>query len=86
MNLFRIALTVIIAGVLWLGLRLIFRIFAFMAHAKAAVNQHQQQASGNARHLDSNTMVKCATCQLYILEQDAIISTGKAYCCKDHIA
>ena len=42
--------------------------------------------AGNAEaaKLSSSKMVSCNYCQLYVIQEDALVFKGLHYCCKDH--
>lgn len=79
----RILSTIIIAALLWIGLRLLWRIYSLIMNIRAvASGQYRpRQPDQNVGH---STMVKCSQCQLYILDKDAIVYDGRPYCSEDH--
>ena len=81
--LIRIFTTLILAYLLWQGLKLFLLIYKVLANVRVATNAHRGHYSQEP-NLDLKTMVKCAKCQLYILDKDAVIYDSRPYCCKDH--
>ena len=70
MNLIRL---IVIALIIYL----VIQIFKRWAANKNAAASKQQSLQEN--------MVRCETCQLHILENEALQKNGKFYCCQDHL-
>ncbi len=79
----RIFFIALLTVILWYGLKLLFTLYKLILHVRAAANGQFGQVS-KEQNLDHKIMVKCAHCQLYILDRDAIIYAGKQYCCQEH--
>ena len=73
-------------------LRLVAGVFKVMSFLRAGFQSpFDAQASSRNKHRHDNnsanpqsTMVKCASCDLYILDSEAISRNGIYYCCKEH--
>jgi len=87
MSLLKILFIIFLTYLILQFINFMSRIIMLMKTVKVASNQHfKQQADYSNNNPDSNTMVKCAKCQLYIPGADAIVYRGNPYCCKEHIA
>lgn len=66
---------------IWMLMQLIisgFRVVSFFKYG-------MRQANPARPAQPHNTMVKCATCNLYVLDTDAISRNGNYYCSVEHM-
>jgi hypothetical protein len=71
----RIAIIAFIVYLLWSLLKLVLRARTIMQALKA---NHQHGANIN------NAMVKCAQCQLFVIDRDAVRHKGEYFCSLAH--
>lgn len=80
MIILKLIIVIFLTLFLWLVLQLgisAFRLFSFFKGARNGNQQNEQQPQ--------NTMVKCATCNLYVIRRDAISRNGRYFCSVEHL-
>ncbi len=55
-----------------------------LSHQKANARQAAARRQGEAARAASETMVRCAHCQIYLPRSEAYMSQGKTWCSAEH--
>jgi hypothetical protein len=76
---FKLFLIILLTLFLWMVLQLVISAFRVAAFFKSGL-RNQSRAPAQPQ----NTMVKCSVCDLYVLDNEAIIRNGTYYCSLDH--
>lgn len=74
---------ILLTLILWVIFRVVFGVFKIVAFFKSSLQSQMAQPSAAAHH-SQNTMVKCASCELYVLDHDAIMRNGLYFCSQEH--
>ncbi len=65
---------------------LVFCVVVFIVYTlffKTSRETVQNKTKKRKRDIDSDTMVECAKCSVFVSEKEAIIKDGKFYCSKE---
>ena len=86
----RLLLAILIIAIVLLSIKILFRIFLLIFlnrnFFKNLISILLNKSNNGTRpsNKEQHKMVKCAKCQLYILENKAYYYQGKVYCCEEH--
>jgi hypothetical protein len=88
MLLLKLLTILLLTLILWVILRVFLGAFKIArlirtGFSSAQATQFRSAAQSNAAG-GQNTMVKCAHCELYVLENEAIRQAGYFYCSREH--
>lgn len=78
MIILKLLIVILLTLFIWLMLQLVLsvaKVFSFFRHGVRQAGRTAPQ---------QNTMVKCATCNLYLLDADAVAHNGQYFCSLDH--
>ncbi|MFK5882605.1 MAG: PP0621 family protein [Sulfurospirillum sp.] len=65
---------------------LIFGLVVFIVYTlffKSSRGKVRQEKKRDKKKIDSDTMVECANCSVFVSESEAIIKDGRFYCSKE---
>lgn len=69
---------------IWLVLQLLISGYKVFSFFKQGVRNAAAGPQTQRGHPGQTTMVKCAKCNLYVLDTDAVVRKGEYFCCADH--
>lgn len=70
----------LIWAVIILAVLMVIRILNF----KKSLERNLNNQANKQKNLESEEMVRCAHCQIYLPRSEAYMSQGKTWCCAEH--